>query len=236
MGRQDLEGPAEGIGGRALPAVAVRAAMVRLGPTVWPVPIDCPVPAFSAIGPDCRTVRGLHLVPGVERRARAVGCARPGSEHMRVATDQLLVEAVADVVYVEAAAVLLDLCVEEDLLEHIPELLPQMLGGAFLDGLDGLVGLPDHVLGDGVVRLRLVPGTAVALAETPDGAHETVELGMGPRCVGTLTRLRVHLVYECREGRRAPMPITRAHISIPPHNEADSLRDKDCRRYFEKPS
>lgn len=39
---------------------------------------------------------------------------------------------------------------------------------------------------------------------------------MGPRRVGTLTRLRVHLVYECREGRRAPMPITRAHISTPP--------------------
>ena len=89
------------------------------------------------------------------------------------------------------------------------------------------------------MRLHLIPGTAVALAEAPDGTHEAVELGMGPRRVGTLTRLRVHLVYECREGRRArPMPITRAHISIPPHthNEADSLRDKDCRRYFEKPS
>ena len=41
--------------------------------------------------------------------------------------------------------------------------------------------------------------------------------GMGLRRVGTLTRLRVHLVDECREGRRAPMPITRAHISTPPH-------------------
>lgn len=86
------------------------------------------------------------------------------------------------------------------------------------------------------MRLHLIPGTAVALAEAPDGTHEAVELGMGPRRVGTLTRLRVHLVYECREGRRVPMPITCAHISIPPHNEADSLRNKDCRRYFEKPS
>lgn len=66
------------------------------------------------------------------------------------------------------------------------------------------------------MRLHLIPGTAVALAEAPDGTHEAVELGMGPRRVGTLTRLRVHLVYECREGRRRPMPITRAHISIPP--------------------
>ena len=75
------------------------------------------------------------------------------------------------------------------------------------------------------------------LAEALDGAREAVELGMGLRRVGTLTRLRVHLVDECREGRRAPMPITRAHISTPPtHHEADSLRDKDCRRYFEKPS
>ncbi len=119
----------------------------------------------------------------------------------------------ADVIYVEADAVLLDLYVEEDLLEHIPELLTQMLGGAFLDGL---VGLLDHILGDGVMRLHLIPGTAVALAEALDGAHEAVELGMGLRRVGTLTRLRVHLVYECREGRRAPMPITRAHISTPP--------------------
>lgn len=119
------------------------------------------------------------------------------------------------------------------LVTDIPELLPQMLGGAFLDGL---VGLLDHILGDGVMRLHLIPGTAVALAEALDGAHEAVELGMGLRRVGTLTRLRVHLVYECREGRRAPMPITCAHISTPPHNEADCIRDKDCRRYFEKPS
>lgn len=89
-----------------------------------------------------------------------------------------------------------------------------MLGGAFLDGL---VGLLDHILGDGVMRLHLIPVTAVALAEALDGAREAVELGMGLRRVGTLTRLRVHLVDECREGRRVPMPITRAHISTPPH-------------------
>ena len=88
------------------------------------------------------------------------------------------------------------------------------------------------------MRLHLIPGTAVALAEAPDGTHEAVELGMGPRRVGTLTRLRVHLVYECREGRRAPhADHPRPHFDPPhTHNEADSLRDKDCRRYFEKPS
>ena len=89
------------------------------------------------------------------------------------------------------------------------------------------------------MRLHLIPGTAVALAEAPDGTHEAVELGMGPRRVGTLTRLRVHLVYECREGRRAPPCRSPAPtFRSPPHthNEADSLRDKDCRRYFEKPS
>lgn len=89
------------------------------------------------------------------------------------------------------------------------------------------------------MRLHLIPGTAVALAEAPDGTHEAVELGMGPRRVGTLTRLRVHLVYECREGRRAPhADHPHPHFDPPPHthNEADSLRDKDCRRYFEKPS
>ena len=87
------------------------------------------------------------------------------------------------------------------------------------------------------MRLHLIPGTAVALAEAPDGTHEAVELGMGPRRVGTLTRLRVHLVYECREGRRPPCRSPAPTFRSPhTHNEADSLRDKDCRRYFEKPS
>lgn len=86
--------------------------------------------------------------------------------------------------------------------------------------LDGLVGLLDHILGDGVMRLHLIPGTAVALAEAPDGTHEAVELGMGPRRVGTLTRLRVHLVYECREGRRAPhADHPRPHFDPPPHTQ-----------------
>lgn len=67
------------------------------------------------------------------------------------------------------------------------------------------------------MRLHLIPGTAVALAEAPDGTHEAVELGMGPRRVGTLTRLRVHLVYECREGRRAPhADHPRPHFDPPP--------------------
>lgn len=118
------------------------------------------------------------------------------------------------------------------LVTDIPELLPQMLGGAFLDGL---VGLLDHILGDGVMRLHLIPGTAVALAEALDGAHEAVELGMGLRRVGTLTRLRVHLVYECREGRRAPMPITCAHISTPHTMKPIALETKTAVAILKNP-
>ena len=52
---------------------------------------------------------------------------------------------------------------------------------ALADGLDGLVGLLDHVLRDAAMRLGLVPRAAVGLAEAPHGAHEPVEFGMGRR-------------------------------------------------------
>ena len=70
------------------------------------------------------------------------------AEHVRVATDELVVEVAADVGKGELARVLGDLRVEQHLHEHVAELLAQVRGIAGLDGVDDLEGLLDHVLLD----------------------------------------------------------------------------------------
>ena len=70
------------------------------------------------------------------------------AEHVRVATDELVVEVAADIGKGELARVLGDLRVEQHLHEHVAELLAQVRGIAGLDGVDDLEGLLDHVLLD----------------------------------------------------------------------------------------
>ena len=113
------------------------------------------------------------------------------AEHVRVATDELVVEVAADIGKGELARVLGDLRVEQHLHEHVAELLAQVRGIAGLDGVDDLVGLLDHVLLDGGVGLLLVPGAAVGLAQAPDGARGLLERALAARGVGAQQSLGV---------------------------------------------
>ena len=125
---------------------------------------------------------------------------------MRVPADELLVEAVGDVVYVELAGVGGYLRVEKHLLEHVAELLAEVRDVVCLNGVNGLVCLLDHVLGDGAMRLLAVPRAAVGLAQAPDGANEPVHLGRSRR---RLPARRVLLVYQVRQGTPVIKPALR---------------------------
>ena len=118
------------------------------------------------------------------------------AKDVRVASDELLVEAADDVVDREGAVVRGDLRVQDHLLQDVAELLDQMLVVIRLDGLHGLVGLLDHVLGDRAVRLLAVPRATIRLAQAPHRAHEAVELGVRGRRVRARDVLRVHAVGD----------------------------------------
>ena len=101
---------------------------------------------------------------------------------------EILVYLAAHLVDVELAFVGGDLRLEHHLHEHVAQLLAQVARGGPLDGVDGLVGLLDHVLGDGGVGLLAVPGAAVGLAQLPYGAHEGVEVGVRTGRAGLVER------------------------------------------------
>ena len=116
---------------------------------------------------------------------------------MRVATDELLVEAARHVVDVELAGVGGHLRMEEHLLEHVAKLLAKVSDVVGIDGVDRLVSLLNHIHRDGGVSLLAVPGAAIGLAQAPDGTDKPVELRVRRRGVGAR---RVLLVHEVREG------------------------------------
>ena len=95
---------------------------------------------------------------------------------MGVAEDELFADAVGHLVQVEAAGVLLDGGVEEDLEEHVPQFLLQMGGAGLVDGLGHLVGLLDEVAADRMMILLTVPHAAVRRAQDFHNAEQIIEL------------------------------------------------------------
>ena len=122
---------------------------------------------------------------------------------MRVPAHELLVEAVGHVLDGELAGVGGYLRVEKHLLEHVAELLAEVRDVVCLDGVNGLVCLLNHVLGDGAVGLLAVPGAAVGLAQAPDGANEPVHLWVSRRRGHPG---RILLVYQVGQGTPACTP------------------------------
>ena len=69
------------------------------------------------------------------------GVSGSGSENVGVAEDELFADMIGHIVGGEAARVLLNVDVEEDLHEHIAQLLAHEGGIVAVERLDGLVGL-----------------------------------------------------------------------------------------------
>ena len=146
---------------------------------------------------------------------------------MGVAADHLLADARGDVGDAEATLLLGDGAVQEDLEQHVAELLLERLVGRAgpvqpPDGLDQLVDLLDRVAGQALVRLLAVPRALVAQAA--DDAVEADELGPD--------RLRHVRDVEAGEVVRHDaavevLPADRQHLLV---GQAEALEDDDLVR------
>ena len=74
-----------------------------------------------------------------------------------MAIDQLLAEGVADVLDVVLAFLLADLGVKNDVEQQVAQLLFDLLGVIFEDGLAQFKGLLDGVCAEALARLHAVP-------------------------------------------------------------------------------
>ncbi len=101
---------------------------------------------------------------------------------MRMAADHLLVHIAAHIGHGELTGIGSDLALQHHLQKHVAQLFAQVGNVALFDGVHGLVGLFDHVAGNGGVRLLAVPRAAVGSAQGGDGIDECREFPLRLRC------------------------------------------------------
>ncbi len=103
------------------------------------------------------------------------------AEHMGMPPDHLRVDVAAHVVDVELSRVRRYPALQHHLQKNVAELFAHMRDVVRLDGVDRLVGLLDHVLGYGLMRLLSIPRATVGGAQRLDGRDELLEIGMAHR-------------------------------------------------------
>ncbi|VXB61650.1 hypothetical protein FRIGORI9N_380008 [Frigoribacterium sp. 9N] len=154
--------------------------------------------------------RPLRLLVGLRRRPESddlvdvVGTVCP--EHVGVTPHGLLGDVTHDVGEVERprGGAGGQGAVQDHLVQHVPELFPDVVRGAVLDRLDELVGLFDEVGHQGPWGLRTVPGAAALVGEEGvDHADELVEPSARPGFGGAPRLLVVGSVRATRHGQLA---------------------------------
>src|SRR6202453_1575655 len=108
---------------------------------------------------------------------------------MRVAADQLAVEAGDHVRDGEVAGLARHLGIKEDLQQKVAQLLGEILPMPALNGVKDLVGLLKGIFSDSVEALLAIPRTAIGAAQAGHDAH-----GFGEKCsrIGGRIALRAH--------------------------------------------
>jgi hypothetical protein len=102
-----------------------------------------------------------------------------GAEDVRVAADELVIDAADDIVEGEGGAFGGELGVEDDVEQEVAEFLLEegIIGG--VDGFEDFVSFFEELGADGLVGLLLVPGATAGAAEAGDGGAEIIEGGHG---------------------------------------------------------
>ena len=101
-------------------------------------------------------------------------------EDVGVAADELGANAFGDVVEGEAAVLLGEFGVEDDLHEQVAEFFAELLGGAVGQGVEDFVGFFEQVRSERLVGLGQVPwATVVGIAEAVDGGAEALRILTG---------------------------------------------------------
>ena len=108
---------------------------------------------------------------------------------MRVAADQLAVEACDHIRDGEVAGLARHLGIKEHLQQEVAQFLAQIIPMPALDGVEDLVGFLKGIFPDGVEALLAIPGTAIGAAQPGHDAH-----GFGEKCsrIGGRVALRAH--------------------------------------------
>src|SRR6202453_1600298 len=108
---------------------------------------------------------------------------------MRVAADQLAVEAGDHVRDGEVAGLARHLGIKEDLQQKVAQLLGEILPMPALNGVKDLVGLLKGIFSDSVEALLAIPRTDIGAAQAGHDAH-----GFGEKCsrIGGRVALRAH--------------------------------------------
>jgi hypothetical protein len=102
------------------------------------------------------------------------------AEHVGVAPDHLLVDAMHDICDSKMSGLARQLGVKDNLQQQVPQLGPQLVEVAVFDRLGHFVSLLDHVRLERLVRLLAVPGTAVRATQALHDANQ-----FGERFSGT---------------------------------------------------
>ena len=95
---------------------------------------------------------------------------------MGVSADHLLVHVVAHVGHRELAGIGGNLALQNHLQKNIAQLFTKMRSIVLLDGVNGLVGLFDHVAGDGFMGLLAIPRATARGTQSSYGVYESSEL------------------------------------------------------------
>ncbi len=90
------------------------------------------------------------------------------TENVRMTADQLIYNLVDNILQVKASCLLRHTCMEDNLHQHIAQLLTHACNIIGIYGLQVFINLFNHVAADRFMRLLSVPGTATRLAQ---GAH-----------------------------------------------------------------
>jgi hypothetical protein len=120
-----------------------------------------------------RLLDRLDAIPGRHHLIRRLG--DDIAEHVGMPRDHLGRHVGGDILEGEAAGLGLDVRVEDHLIQHVAELLDELLAGAALDRLDQLVALLDEVLHKRLVRLVAVPRASARRTQPVQRRDQLVE-------------------------------------------------------------
>ena len=142
-------------------------------------------------------------------------------ENVRVAADQLAVQAGDHIRDGKVAGLARHLGIKEHLQQKVAQLLAQIAPMPALDGIEDLVAFLEGIFPDGVEALLAIPGAAIGTAQAGHDAH-----GFGEKCsrIGGRVALRAHSnnVNDALEDCVAPVTVVCwTHAS--PKTSNDSL-------------
>jgi hypothetical protein len=94
---------------------------------------------------------------------------------MRMAVYQFFAGCIRHVVNIKAAGLTLDVCMKQNLHQHVAKLLAHVRFIVCVQGFTRFVDFLDKITPDALVRLDLIPGAALLRAKVGNEAHKILQ-------------------------------------------------------------